>query len=108
MNKGELVDAVAEKASVTKKEADAVLTAVLDIIMEAVSTADKVTLVGFGSFEPRLRKERDGRNPKTTQTMKIPETVVPAFSAGKLFKEKVGSNLPSIKKKIEKEKSAKK
>jgi DNA-binding protein HU-beta len=102
MNKGELVDAVAEKAHVTKKQADQVLTAALETIMEAVSAADKVTLVGFGSFEPRLRKERDGRNPKTTQTMKIPETVVPAFSAGKLFKEQVGANLKDIKKKITK------
>jgi DNA-binding protein HU-beta len=98
MNKGELVDAVAEKAGVTKKQADQVLTAALDVIVQAVSAADKVT------FEPRLRKERDGRNPKTTQTMKIPETVVPAFSAGKLFKEQVGANLSQIKKKIAKDK----
>jgi DNA-binding protein HU-beta len=104
MNKGELIDAVAAKANVTKKQADQVLTAALETIMDAVSSADKVTLVGFGSFEPRLRKERDGRNPKTTQTMKIPETVVPAFSAGKLFKEQVGSNLTTIKKKISKDK----
>ncbi len=89
MNKGELVDKVAEKASVTKKQADAVLTAAIDSIMEAVSTGDKVTLVGFGSFEPRDRKEREGRNPKTGEAMKIPATKVPAFSAGKLFKDMV-------------------
>mgnify|MGYP000042663341 CR=1 FL=1 len=89
MNKGELVDRVAEKASVTKKQADAVLTAAIDSIMEAVSTGDKVTLVGFGSFEPRERKEREGRNPKTGEAMKIPATKVPAFSAGKLFKDMV-------------------
>ncbi|MEG4098914.1 HU family DNA-binding protein, partial [Microcoleus sp. Pol8_D1] len=65
MNKGELIDAVAEKASVTKKQADAVLSAALQAIMEAVSVGDKVTLVGFGSFEARERKEREGRNPKT-------------------------------------------
>ncbi|WP_448565170.1 HU family DNA-binding protein [Trichothermofontia sp.] len=91
MNKGELVDAVAEKAHVTKKEADAVLTAALEAIMEAVSEGDKVTLVGFGSFESRERKAREGRNPKTGEKMEIPETRVPAFSAGKLFKEKVAS-----------------
>ncbi len=108
MNKGELVDAVAEKANVTKKQADAVLTAALETIIEAVSAADKVTLVGFGSFEARLRKERDGRNPKTTQTMKIPETVVPAFSAGKSFKEQVGEKIDTIKKKIEDSKKEKK
>ncbi len=89
MNKGELVDKVAEKAAVTKKEADHVITATIEAIMEAVSEGKKVTLVGFGSFEPRERKEREGRNPKTGDTMVIPATTVPAFSAGKLFKEKV-------------------
>ncbi len=89
MNKGELVDVVAEKASVTKKQADAVITAALDAIMSAVAEGDKVTLVGFGSFESRERKAREGRNPKTGDKMEIPATKVPAFSAGKLFKEKV-------------------
>ncbi|HEY9737524.1 MAG TPA: HU family DNA-binding protein [Trichocoleus sp.] len=89
MNKGDLVDKVAEKASVTKKDADAALTAVIDSIMEAVAGGEKVTLVGFGSFEPRSRAEREGRNPKTGETMKIPAATVPAFSAGKLFKERV-------------------
>ncbi|WP_326520695.1 HU family DNA-binding protein [Leptothoe spongobia] len=89
MNKGELVDKVSEKASVTKKQADAVISAAIESIMEAVSSGDKVTLVGFGSFEPRHRKEREGRNPKTGDTMVIPATTVPAFSAGKLFKEMV-------------------
>jgi DNA-binding protein HU-beta len=89
MNKGELIDAIAEKADVTKKEADAVLTAIVDSIVEAVSAGDKVTLVGFGSFEPRDRQAREGRNPKTGETMQIPATRVPAFSAGKQFKDKV-------------------
>lgn len=89
MNKGELVDKIAQKASVTKKQADAVLTAAIDTIMEAVAQKDKVTLVGFGSFESRERKEREGRNPKTNEKMVIPATIVPAFSAGKLFKEMV-------------------
>jgi len=89
MNKGELIDAVADKASVTKKQADAVLSAALESIMEAVSDGDKVTLVGFGSFESRERKAREGRNPKTGEKMDIPATKVPAFSAGKLFKDRV-------------------
>lgn len=92
MNKGELVDAVVEKAhnvTVTKKQVDAVLTAALDTIVEAVAGGDKVTLVGFGSFESRERKAREGRNPKTGTKMEIPATKVPAFSAGKSFKEKV-------------------
>ncbi|MDJ0576392.1 MAG: HU family DNA-binding protein [Xenococcaceae cyanobacterium MO_234.B1] len=89
MNKGELVDRIAQRATVTKKQADAVLSAAIETIMEAVSEGDKVTLVGFGSFEPRDRKEREGRNPKTGEKMSIPATTVPAFSPGKLFKEKV-------------------
>ncbi|MGB8698223.1 MAG: HU family DNA-binding protein [Thermosynechococcaceae cyanobacterium] len=91
MNKGELVDAIASKANVTKKQADEILSAALDTIVETVSQGDKVTLVGFGSFEQRQRAEREGRNPKTGETMTIPATTVPAFSAGKQFKEKVAS-----------------
>ena len=89
MNKGDLVDAIAEKSGVTKKHADIILTAALESIIEAVSEGEKVTLVGFGTFEPRERKEREGRNPKTGEALTIPATVVPAFSAGKLFKEKI-------------------
>ena len=94
MNKGELVNAVADKAkldldTITKKEVDVVLTAVVDCIMESVAEGEKVTLVGFGSFEARDRKEREGRNPKTGEKMTIPATKVPAFSAGKMFKDKV-------------------
>jgi DNA-binding protein HU-beta len=89
MNKGELVDAIAAKTTVTKKNADAVLTAVLDAIVEAVSGGDRVTLVGFGTFEARDRQAREGRNPQTGAKMTIPATRVPAFSAGKLFKDKV-------------------
>lgn len=89
MNKGELVDAIAQKADVTKKEADAVLTALLDTILETVAAGDKVTLIGFGNFEVRDRQAREGRNPKTGEAMQIPATRVPAFSAGKSFKERV-------------------
>lgn len=86
MNKGELVDKVAEKASVTKKVADSVLSAAIEAIMEVVSSGDKVTLVGFGSFEPHDRKERIGRNPQTGEEMTIPAKTVPSFSPGKTFK----------------------
>lgn len=89
MNKGELVDAIARSAGVNKKEADAILSATLDVIKDTVASGDKVTLVGFGSFEPRERQSREGRNPKTGQKMTIPATKIPAFSAGKVFKEKV-------------------
>ncbi|MEL6351533.1 MAG: HU family DNA-binding protein [Cyanobacteria bacterium J06627_28] len=89
MNKGELIDIVAEKAEVSKKDADAIVSATVEAIMEAVAGGDKVSLVGFGSFEPRDRKARDGRNPQTGKTIKIPATTVPAFSAGKGFKQLV-------------------
>jgi DNA-binding protein HU-beta len=89
MNKGELIDAVAQKAEVSKSMADAVVTAMMETIMEAVSKGEKVSLVGFGNFEPRERKEREGRNPKTGETLRIPATTAPAFSAGKGFKELV-------------------
>jgi len=89
MNKAELIEAVAAKTSTTKKQANAMLDAILDTIVDAVADGDKITLVGFGSFESRDRVARDGRNPKTGETMKIPATVVPAFSAGKEFREAV-------------------
>ena len=89
MNKGELVDAIAEQTGTTKKQTDAILNALTETIVNSVSAGEKVTLVGFGSFEPRDRKARDGRNPQTGKKLKVPATRVPAFSAGKEFKEKV-------------------
>ncbi|MHC0067926.1 HU family DNA-binding protein [Nostoc sp. UIC 10890] len=89
MNKGELVDAVAAKTNITKKQTDEIISAFLSVVTEAVANGDKVTLIGFGSFERRERAEREGRNPKTNEPMTIPATKVPAFSAGKQFKEKV-------------------
>lgn len=95
MNKQELVDQATERASaalertITKKDADAIISATVEAIMEAVAEGEKVTLVGFGTFERRDRSQRDGRNPKTGATMVIPATQVPAFSAGKGFKDKV-------------------
>jgi len=89
MNKSDLVDEVAQRSNVTKKQVDAVVSATLESIMESVAEGEKVTLIGFGSFERRNRKAREGRNPKTGDKMEIPETVVPAFSAGKFFKQTV-------------------
>ena len=89
MNKGELVEAIAAKAQTSRKDADAILTATVEVLMEAVANGEKVTLVGFGTFEPRQRAAREGRNPQTGKTIQIPETTVPAFSAGKQFKELV-------------------
>jgi len=89
MNKGELVESIASKTSVTKKVADQVLTAAIESIIESVAKGEKVVLVGFGSFEKRSRKAREGRNPKTSEKMFIPATNVPGFAPGRLFRETV-------------------
>ena len=77
MNKGELVDAVAAKTNITKKQTDEIISAFLSVVTEAVANGEKITLVGFGSFERRERSEREGRNPKTNEPMTIPATRVP-------------------------------
>ncbi|MEG4275168.1 MULTISPECIES: HU family DNA-binding protein [unclassified Microcoleus] len=89
MNKAELIELAATKADTTQKAANALLNALIDCITQAVAAGEKVTLVGFGSWEARERKARDGRNPKTGEEMKIPATTVPTFSAGKQFKDAV-------------------
>jgi DNA-binding protein HU-beta len=89
MNKEQLVAKIAEKASVTKKEANQILDATIEIVMDTVVEGEKLTLVGFGTFEARERKERQGRNPQTGDVITIPATRVPVFSPGKLFKDKV-------------------
>ena len=89
MNKEELVAEIAKSAKVTKKDAADVLTATLETIEKTVSKGKKVTLVGFGTFESRKRAARTGRNPQTGATLKIAAKKVPAFSAGKKFKELV-------------------
>ena len=90
MNKSELINAVAVSAEVSKKEAEAVITAALDAITAALKEGDKVQLVGFGSFEVKKRAARVGRNPKTKETIEIPASVGPVFKAGKALKDAVG------------------
>ena len=89
MNKAELINAVAASADVSKKDAEAVITATLDAITAALQQGDKVQLVGFGSFEVKKRAERIGRNPKTKESIKIPASKVPTFKAGKALKDLV-------------------
>ncbi|NPV92629.1 MAG: HU family DNA-binding protein [Firmicutes bacterium] len=89
MNKAELVSSVAEKADLTKKEAERVVNAVFASVEEALANGDKVQLVGFGTFEVREREARKGRNPQTGQEISIPATKVPAFKAGKALKDSV-------------------
>lgn len=87
MNRTELVAAMAEKAGVSKKDADNLLKAFIDTVEEAVKADDKVQLVGFGTFEARKRAERVGKNPRTGEALKIEACKVPAFKAGKAFKD---------------------
>ena len=87
MNKTELVATVAEKAEISKKDADSAVNAVIESIIEAVASKDKVQIVGFGTFEARERKEKIGKNPRTGEEIKIAASVVPAFKAGKAFKD---------------------
>ncbi len=89
MNKAELINAVAASADVSKKDAEAVISATLDTITEALKQGDKVQLVGFGSFEVKKRAARIGRNPRTKEEIEIPATVLPVFKAGKLLKDTV-------------------
>jgi len=89
MNKEELVKAVADKAKVSQKLSGEVIAAVVDTIEKTVAKGKKVTLVGFGTFEARKRAARTGRNPQTGAAIKIAAKTVPAFTAGKKFKELV-------------------
>ena len=89
MNKAELVAAVAEKAEISKKDAEAAVKAFTDVVAEELKKDGKVQLVGFGTFEARTRNARTGKNPRTNEPIKIPAATVPAFKAGKAFKDAV-------------------
>ena len=89
MNKAELINAVAASADVSKKDTEAVISAMLDTITEALRQGDKVQLVGFGSFEVKPRAARVGRNPKTKEQIEIPASKVPVFKAGKALKDTI-------------------
>ena len=87
MNKTELVAALAAKAGTSKKDAEAVLNAFIETVQAAVKANDKIQLVGFGTFEARERAAREGKNPQTGAKIKIAACKVPAFKAGKAFKD---------------------
>lgn len=89
MNKSELVKTIASQTLLSQKQVNIVLNALIDIVTTEVTKGEKVTFVGFGTFEVSNRKEREGRNPKTGEAITIPAARVPAFHAGKTFKEKV-------------------
>lgn len=87
MNKNEFIDEVARKADMSKAQAGKAVDAVFDAITEALQNGDDVRLVGFGTFSSARREARDGRNPRTGETIKIPASNQPKFSAGKGLKE---------------------
>ena len=89
MNKAELINAVAASADVSKKDAEAVVSAMLETITGALKEGNKVQLVGFGSFEVKTRAARTGRNPKTKEAIELPASIVPVFKAGKALKDAV-------------------
>lgn len=88
-NKAQLIDAVAAKTSLTKKDATAAVDAVLSSIQEVLEKGDRVQLIGFGNFEVRDRAARKGRNPRSGEEIEIPASKVPAFKPGKALKDAV-------------------
>ena len=89
MNKAELISTVAEKAGLSKKDSEKVVTATFEAITEALEAGEKVQLVGFGVFDVKAREARVGRNPKTKEAIEIPASRVPQFKAGKALKDAV-------------------
>ncbi|EPE60667.1 HU family DNA-binding protein [Exiguobacterium sp. SH3S2] len=89
MNKTELINAVVEKADVSKKDATKIVEATFESITEALQSGEKIQLIGFGTFEVRERAARKGRNPRTKEDIEIPASKVPAFKAGKALKDAV-------------------
>ena len=91
MNKTELIDSMAAKTGLTKKNAEAALNAFVETVSEELTKGEKVSLVGFGTFEVSERAEREGRNPRTGETMKIAASKAPKFKAGKALKDQVNA-----------------
>jgi len=89
MNKAEFIDAVASNGDMSKTDAESAVNAVLDSLTQAMAKGDQVTLVGFGTFLVRERKARQGRNPRTGETLEIAAANTPSFKAGKALKDAV-------------------
>lgn len=89
MNKSELIAKVAEKAGITKKDAEKAVAGIFASFQEALVAGDKVQVIGFGTFEVRERAARSGRNPQSGEEIKIPATKSPAFKPGKALKDAV-------------------
>ena len=91
MNKGELIAAVAAKTELNRKQSEAALTGIVDVITESLVKGEKIQLAGFGTFEVSERAEREGINPRTKETITIPASKAPKFKARKALKEKVNN-----------------
>jgi DNA-binding protein HU-beta len=91
MNKTELVAAIADKAEISKKDAEKALKAFIDVVAEELKKGEKIQLVGFGTFEVAERAARTGRNPQTGEEMKIEASKAPKFKAGKALKDMVNA-----------------
>ena len=91
MNKTELIAAVAEKAELSKKDAEKAVKAFTDVVSEELVNGGKIQLVGFGTFEVSERAAREGRNPQTGKTMKIEACKAPKFKAGKALKDAINA-----------------
>ncbi len=91
MNKTELVAAIAEKTSLSKKDSEKVLKAFVDVVTEQLQNGEKVQMTGFGTFEVSKREEREGKNPSTGEKMVIPAALVPKFRVGKGLKDEVNN-----------------
>lgn len=89
MNKTQFIEAIAAKADIKKKDAEAAVNAMTEVVAEALKAGEKIQLVGFGTFEVKERAARDGRNPRTGETIKIAASKCPTFSAGKGLKDAV-------------------
>jgi len=89
MNKTDLINNIAAKSGLSKKDVETVLNGFLGEVTDALSRGDKVQLIGFGTFETRKRSSRVGRNPQTGKEIRIPESVIPAFKAGNKLKAAV-------------------
>ncbi|WGM03593.1 HU family DNA-binding protein [Arsenophonus nasoniae] len=89
MNKTEVINQIAEKAGLTKKDSEKALNALIETVTEALKAGDEVQLVGFGSFQVKQRAAREGRNPQTGKVIQIAAANVPSFKAGKTLKEAV-------------------
>jgi len=96
MNKGELIERLARKTGLSKKDSKAALDSVFDVITESLTRNEEVRITGFGTFAPRPRRRSNRVNPRTRQRITVPSRVVPGFKAGKSLREKVARSLQAV------------